>query len=86
MVSQSNPFHALPPSCSVKWRSARTVSSIFLGIDIHARSFNRCGKDPLHIGEIRNCGSDQRLFHRILPWKIRPFAFLSAFYAQRTVD
>ena len=30
MVSQSNPFHALVPSCSVKWRSARTASSIFL--------------------------------------------------------
>ena len=29
MVSQSKPFHALAPSCSVKWRSARTVSSIF---------------------------------------------------------
>ncbi len=43
MVSQSNPFHALVPSCSVKMEECEDGFINFLSIDIHARSLDREG-------------------------------------------
>jgi hypothetical protein len=45
-VSQSKPFQALVPSCRVKYRSARTVSSIFSVSISMVRPFEKLVRTP----------------------------------------
>ena len=86
------PIHGLPikpfprPTAVVQRQMEECEDGFinFLGsISMRAHSIG-AGRPRFILREIKNCDSGQRLFRRIPPWKLSPFAFLSALYAQRT--